>query len=72
MLRHRRVIDVPEGLLSGGLHCRPGWAESSQPVKPGVTPGFVHTDDVPPLKLSNCIPDSATEQRTTSRSWKSG
>lgn len=24
MLRHRRVIDVPEGLLKVGLHCRPG------------------------------------------------
>lgn len=46
MLRHRKVIDVPEGLLSVGLHCRPGWSGSSQPVSPDMTPVFAHTDDV--------------------------
>lgn len=42
MLRHKRVIDVPEGLLLVGLHCRPG---------AGLAPFFAHTDDDTPLKL---------------------
>lgn len=57
------MIDVPEGLLSVGLHCRPG---PPSPSIQAVNHIFAHTDDVrltqaqvssdlpPDLKVSKC------------------